>query len=272
MGEDRAGLVEAWLREEEQPFTGWDFSHLDGRLRGEREPWSYLDRAAELMGRSSSVIDLDTGGGEKLLGLREHWPAKVVATEDYAPNFELASERLSPLGVEVVRSAVSDTAPMPFRDGEFDLVLNRHAQFNPSEVARVLSPGGTFLTQQVHGMWLWDLQAAFDAPPSLPHNSPAKYVPNLEAAGLTMTAVKEWEGRLVFADVGAIVYYLKAIPWEVPGFTVKTHIRYLLALQERLDSGEDLGFHAARFLLEARKPLGGGGVREGQSESGFVDS
>ena len=165
--------MEAWLREEEQPFTGWDFSHLDGRLRGEREPWSYLDRAAELMRGSSSVVDLDTGGGEKLLGLREHWPARVLATEDYAPNFELARERLSPLGVEVVRSAVSDTGPMPFGEGEFDLVLNRHAQFNPSEVARVLSPGGTFLTQQVHGMWLWDLQAAFDAPPSLPHNSPA---------------------------------------------------------------------------------------------------
>ena len=264
--------MKEWLREERQPFTGWEFSHLDGRLRGEREPWSYMDRAAELMRGSSSVIDLDTGGGEKLLGLREHWLAKVVATEDYAPNFELASERLSPLGVEVVRSAVSDTAPMPFRDGEFDLVLNRHAQFNPSEVARVLSPGGTFLTQQVHGMWLWDLQAAFDAPPSLPHNSPAKYVPNLEAAGLVMEAVEEWEGRLVFADVGAIVYYLKAIPWEVPGFTVKTHLRYLLALQERVEAGEELGFHAARFLLEASKPLGGSGVREGQSESGFVDS
>ena len=117
----------------------------------------------------------------------------MVATEDYAPNFELASERLSPLGVEVVRSAVSDTAPMPFRDGEFDLVLNRHAQFNPSEVARVLSPGGTFLTQQVHGMWLWDLQAAFDAEPSFPDNRPAKYVPKLEAAGLTMTPLTKTE-------------------------------------------------------------------------------
>ena len=31
-----------------------------------REPWSYMDRAAALMGRSSSVVDLDTGGGEKL--------------------------------------------------------------------------------------------------------------------------------------------------------------------------------------------------------------
>ena len=123
-------------------------------------------------------------------------------------------------------------------------------------MARVLSPGGTFLTQQVHGMWLWDMQAAFDATPLFPDVSAAKYVPLLEAAGLTMTAVEEWEGRLVFADVGAIVYYLKAIPWEVPGFTVKTHLRYLFALQERVEAGEELGFHAARFLLEARKPDG----------------
>ena len=258
---DRIGLVETWIQEERQPFAGWDFSYLNGRTRGEREPWSYLNRAGELMRLASSVIDMDTGGGEKLLQLREHWPARVVATEDYAPNFELASERLSALGVEVVRTAVTDTAPMPFGDGEFDLVLNRHAQFNSSEIARILSPGGTFLTQQVHGMSSWDLRAAFGVTPSFPVNSPGKYVPRLEAVGLTMAAVKEWEGRRVFADVGAIVYHLKAIPWEVPGFTVATHLKYLLALQERLEAGEELGFHSARFLLEANKPAEGFGEK-----------
>ena len=257
MGGNRAELLEAWLREERQPFTGWDFSHLQGRITSGREPWSYLERAAELMGRSSSMVDLDTGGGERLLRLREHWPPRVVVTEDYLPNFELVRERLPPLGVEVVRAAVSDTGPMPFEDGEFELVLNRHSPFNSSEVARVLSPGGTFLTQQVHGMWLWDLQAAFDVAPPFPENSPGKYVPKLEAAGLVMEAVEEWEGRMAFLDVGAIVYYLKAVPWDVPGFTVKTHLEYLLALQERLELGEELSFHTARFLLEARKPESG---------------
>ena len=251
---NRAELVETWLREERQPFTGWDFWYLNGRVKREREHWSYLDRAAELMRRSSSVIDLDTGGGEKLLELRGHWPARVVATEDYPPNFELASERLSTLGVEVVRAAVSDIGPMPFADGEFDLVLNRHAAFNSSEVVRVLSGGGAFLTQQVHGMWLWDLHAAFDAAPQFPDATSERYVPMLEAAGFTIVTVEEWEGRLVFEDVGAIVYYLKAIPWEVPGFTVKTHLRYLFALQERLEAGEELGFYAAKYLIEARKP------------------
>lgn len=247
-------LIDGWLRDEQQPFTGWDFSYLDGRMVVEQEPWSYLDRAAELMGQSSSVIDLDTGGGERLLALRDHWPARVVATEDYAPNYDLASGRLSPLGATVVSTPVSDKAAMPFADGEFDLVLNRHAAFNSSEVARILSPGGSFLTQQVHGMWAWDLLAAFGEQPQWPDATLAKYVPLLEAAGLTVLDAEEWEGSLAFTDVGAIVYYLKAAPWEVPGFTVKTHLRYLLALQQRLDAGEDLAFHAALYLIEATKP------------------
>ena len=218
-----------------------------------REPWSYLDRAAGLMARSTSVLDMDTGGGEKLLSLRDHWPPTVVATEGYPPNVELAAARLSSWGATVVRAALSDTAPMPFASSGFDLALNRHAAFNSHEVARILSPGGAFLTQQVHGMWAWDLMAAFDAEPQWPDATPEKYVPLLEAAGLTIETLREWEGRLVFADVGAIVYYLKATPWEVPGFTVKTHLPYLLALQERLEAGDELALFAAKYLIEATK-------------------
>ena len=32
MGLDRDELVKAWLREERQPFAGWDFSYLKGRF------------------------------------------------------------------------------------------------------------------------------------------------------------------------------------------------------------------------------------------------
>ena len=163
-----ADLINTWLREERQPFIGWDFSYLNGRMTEGQVPWSYLARAADLMRQSSSVIDLETGGGEKLLSLRQHWPSRVVATEDYLPNYDLATQRLSPFGAEVVKAPVSTIHPMPFADGEFDLILNRHAAFNSAEIARVLSPGGTFLTQQVHGISAWDLQAVFDAKPQWP--------------------------------------------------------------------------------------------------------
>ncbi len=249
---NRDELIDTWLHEERQPFIGWDFSYLNGRMTEGQVPWSYLDRAAKLMAQSSSVIDLETGGGEKLLSLRQHWPPKVVVTEDYLPNFELATQRLSPLGVNVVKAPVSTIHPMPFADCEFDLVLNRHAAFNPSEVARVLAAGGTFLTQQVHGMSAWDLQAVFGAEPQWPDSTAEEYVPLLEAAGLTIANLQEWEGSLSFRDVGAIVYYLRAVPWLVPGFTVESHLQPLFALQERLISGRELQFFSARFLIEGR--------------------
>ena len=249
---NRAELIDTWLREERQPFIGWDFSYLNGRMTEGQVPWSYLDRAAELMAQSSSVIDLETGGGEKLLSLRQHWPPKVIATEDYVPNFELATQRLSPLGVNVVKAPVSTIHPMPFSDGEFDLVLNRHAAFNSGEVSRVLAAGGTFLTQQVHGMSAWDLQAVFGAEPQWPDSTAEKYAPLLEAAGLNIANLQEWEGSLSFRDVGAIVYYLRAVSWLVPGFTVESHLQPLFALQEGLDAGRGLDFYSAKYIIEAR--------------------
>jgi hypothetical protein len=101
-------LAERWKREEEQPFSGWDFSYLDNRMLEEQHDWSYSARAIELLKQSSSVIDLDTGGGERFMELREHWPPIVVATENYEPNFKLATERLGPLGVKVFQIHVSD--------------------------------------------------------------------------------------------------------------------------------------------------------------------
>ena len=246
-------LVESWKREEQWPFFGWDFSHLDGRMIEEQAPWSYSSRAAELMRQASSVLDLGTGGGERLLKLQEHWPKKVVATEDYPPNFKLATERLSPFEAKVVDVPLTDDDLMPFADGEFDLVLNRHSGFNTKEVARVLAPGGTFLTQQIHGLWTYDLLAAFDAKPQWPEATLEKYVPQLTAAGLTIVNTQEWTGRLSFTDVGAIVFYLKAVPWLVPGFSVEMHLNHLLTLQRRLDSGNGLSFVARKYLLEARQ-------------------
>ncbi len=252
---NQADLLAAWQAEEAQPFTGWDFSYLDGRMSEDELPWDYVDQAKALMGNASSVLDMDTGGGERLLEMRSRWPGRVVATEEYAPNLALARARLAPLGVDVQDVAVSDHDSMPFEDSEFDLVLNRHGAFNVAEVARILTPGGTFLTQQVHGMWAWDLLEVFGAKPRWPDATPAQYVPRLQKADMEIVQVREWSGQLRFMDVGAIVYYLKAIPWEVPGFSVATHQAGLFALQERLEKTGELAFFAATYLIEARKSV-----------------
>jgi SAM-dependent methyltransferase len=219
----------------------------------EQPTWSYSSLAAERMRQASAVIDLDTGGGERLLQLRADWPPKVVATENYTPNFRLADQRLAPLGVRVFNVRSADNELLPFANGEFDLVLNRHASFNPSEAARILAPGGVFLTEQVHGLWAQDLLVAFGAKPQWPRATSEWYAPRLRAAGLTIVLAEEWAGQFMFKDVGAIVYYLKAVPWLVPGFSVETHSGCLLTLQRRLERGDSLAFSAREYLIEASK-------------------
>ncbi|MBN1903149.1 class I SAM-dependent methyltransferase [Candidatus Sumerlaeota bacterium] len=240
-------LVETWKREEQQPFSGWDFSYLDGRMIEDQPPWDYALRAAESMKHAKSVVDIGTGGGERFLSLKEFWPPKVTVTEDYPPNFKLAVERLAPLGVRVVNCDYNT----PFADEEFDLVLNRHTAINARDVFRILTPGGVFLTEQVHGLWAYDLLAAFDAKPQWPEATPENYIHQLQELGMTIVNMQDWTGCFSFTDVGAIVYYLKAIPWLVPGFSVETHLEQLFTLQSRLERGKELVFKNKLYLIEA---------------------
>ena len=250
---DDAELIATWEREERQPFVGWDFSYLAGRKFEEHPTTEYELRAANLMHSAQSVLDLDTGGGERLLALRPHWPVRVCATESYAPNLLLATEQLTPLGVEVFGVDSNEITTLPFSDASFDLVLNRHGGLNISEIARVLTPGGTFLTQQVHGQTLLDLLTLFGATPHWPDATPEKYLPLIARSGLELVDFHEYSGAEVFADVGAIVYFLHAIPWLVPGFSVASHFASLRALHDRVRHGEALRFATRGYLIEARK-------------------
>jgi SAM-dependent methyltransferase len=246
--------VNQWLYEEAQPFVGWDFSYLAGRMVEDQPPWSYRARAGALMRQSGAVLDMETGGGERLLAMRAAWPDRVIVTEGYPPNVALAQARLGPLGVRVIHGSLASDGALPLADGAVDLVLNRHATLVCDEIARVLAPGGTFLTQQIHGLWAQDLLAFFDVEPQWAHDTPAYYVPRLERAGFEIIQHRDWQGDLIFKDVGALVYYLRAVPWLVPGFSVTTHTAYLLRLQAEIEEKGRLVYEARKFLIEARKP------------------
>ena len=150
---------------------------------------------------------------------------------------------------------LTDESLIPFSDCEFDLVLNRHSAFNPKEVARILAHKGTFLTQQVHGLWMADLLRVFGTKPQWPAATLEMYNPQLKAARLFIETAQKWSGQIEFTDVGAIVYYLKAVPWLVPGFSVEMHLDPLMALQRQHETGAALAFSARKYLIEARKSI-----------------
>ncbi len=56
-----------------------------------------------------------------------------------------------------------------------------------------------------------------------------------------------------FYDVGAIVYYLKAISWQIPDFSVEKYFDRLEAIQAVIDKQEYIDFTRHRFLIVAQK-------------------
>jgi SAM-dependent methyltransferase len=240
-----------WKKEYEVPFTGWNFSYLNGRWEWENPPWNYIEMARQLVQKSKAVLDMGTGGGELFASLAP-FPKHAVATESWEPNIQVARNKLEPMGVKVV--GIKSEKVTPFKDREFDTVLNRHADFKPAEIFRILRPGGTFLTQQVGGHNLWDLAEEFDA--TLPYKKMTfdYWQHEIQDAGLVIKQAKEWQGMMEFMDVGALAYFIKAVPWQVPGFDIKKDIHYLEKLHHKLENGERLVYTQIRFLFQAEKP------------------
>jgi len=243
-------LLKQWKNEERALFKGWDFSYLKNRTTSDKLPWNYEKIAKKLVQKSRAVLDMGTGGGE-LFSSFGPFPGRAVAIENYPPNVKEARKKLKPLGVKVIKA--NEAKKLPFKNEEFDLVLNRHSAFHAKEVFRILRKNGIFFTQQVDGTDLTDLADEFKAKKQWPFWTLEYAKDKLIKAGFKIEKATKWSGKKEFKDVGAIVYFLKAVPWTVKGFNVDKYLSNLQKLQKKLDSGQKLIFTIKRFLIKAKK-------------------
>lgn len=248
-------LFAQWLAEEQAAHIhGWDFSHIQDRYEEESGlPWNFDETVRRYLHPQHHILDIDTGGGEFLLSLGHPCPL-TAATEGYPPNAALCREVLLPLGVDF-READSG-GPLPFPDGSFDLVLNRHGDYLPAEVFRVLKPGGVFLTQQVGAENDRDLvELLLDPVPPFPF--PRQYLSiareDLEAVGFTITEAQEAYRPIRFWDVGALVWFARVIPWEFPGFSVEACRDRLFQAQSVLEQEGVIQGTIHRYFLAVEK-------------------
>ncbi|MEN4917940.1 class I SAM-dependent methyltransferase [Achromobacter spanius] len=233
--------------------SGWGFDWLAGRASEERPPWGYARMLAQRLASVESALDLGTGGGE-VLAEAGRFPPRMVATEAWQPNAQQARERLGARGVQVVE--VSAGAALPFADASFALVTSRHpVQLDWAEIHRVLQPGGHYFAQHVGPASAFELIEHFMGP--LPAarqlRDPQDEAAAARAAGLTVTDLRLARCRMVFHDVGAVVWILRKCVWWVPDFSVSGYRDALLALDCRMRQGEPFVAHATRHLIEARR-------------------
>jgi SAM-dependent methyltransferase len=142
---------------------------------------------------------------------------------------------------------------LPFRDGAFQLVANRHEAFLAAEVSRVLAPGGTFITQQVDMHSYDDLYRLLGLPvPEQPDSWLPLAQRQLREAGLTVAVALAGEERQRFHDVAGIIYYLRVICWAVPEYSLAECAGRLRVLHDTADAWP-VTIRQQRFLVVAGK-------------------
>ena len=248
-------LKEFWKQEEGiAHIHGWDFSHIHGRYEEEDVlPWDFRAIIQNYRKDSMKLMDMETGGGEFLLSL--HHPNKnTAAIEGYPPNVELCREVLIPLGIDFKEADGGDR--LPFSDGSFDMITNRHGDYDAAELRRVLKPNGLFLTQQVGAENDRELVQLL-----LPHITQVPYpkqhldVRKTDLLDYGFEVLESGEARqpIRFFDVGALVWFARIIEWEFPGFSVERCLEQLYEAQKNLEKNGAIEGSIHRFYIVARK-------------------
>jgi len=235
------------------PFSGWDFSAISNRWRSDSPSWDYPSLARFCMRGIDAMLDQDTGGGELLSSLAP-FPSRTWATESYPPNIPVAISRLEPLGVKLISSYSDEAIPLP--DDYLDLILNRHGSYCEKELLRLLKPGGKFLTEQVGGKNDIRLNELLQDDVDFMYSYWTKetITHQLEDAGFEINSVQEEFPISEFADIGAVVFYLRIIPWQIVGFDVDKYRPKLLKIHHDILLNGPLAIPEHRILIEAVKP------------------
>lgn len=144
---------------------------------------------------------------------------------------------------------------LPYPENSFDVVIDRHGDFNPAEIYRVLKRGGAFISQQVGAENDRELVELLCG--NVPMPFPEQYADKAEEkfckAGFSILRSQECFRPIRFYDVGALVWFARVIPWEFPGFSVDTHLERLWNAQRILEETGCIEGRTHRFLIVAQK-------------------
>jgi SAM-dependent methyltransferase len=182
------------------PRRGWDFSCMN--VLRQPVPWDYQDVVLRYLRPSDDVLDVGTGGGEKLAGLAGSFSHGLGIDAD-AQMVQVAGEMSAAGNVDFrVCSEKLETIAE-----KFDVIIDRHAPFDLAAVAAHLKPGGYFITQQVGERNMACVTAALGQQT----RAPTIHRQAISDSGLRLLAFMEYDVEYVVRDIGSLVFWLNAL-------------------------------------------------------------
>jgi SAM-dependent methyltransferase len=145
---------------------------------------------------------------------------------------------------------------LPFRSETFDLVVSRHPTVVLwPEIARVLRPGGRYLSQQIGIGSNRELYEFLMGPQQHAEGDGTERARDrLTAVGLVAGTLRHESLEVRFNDIAAVVVFLRKVIWTVPDFSVQRYRDRLAELHAQIQRTGPFVSHSQRVLVEAFKP------------------
>lgn len=232
---------------------GWNFSHL--KTIEEGQGWDFFQEVLKKAKPDSSLLDIGTGGGERVLKIAQYFAS--VYGIDHSPSMvSTANENLRKTKLDNIKFSLMDSSNLDFPDNSFDIVTDRHCDFNSSEVFRVLKKGGYFFTQQVSEGDQINIKKAFGRGQAYGVKDETlknKYLKQLNKLGFTKIEAFDYNSKLIYRTDKDYIFHLRYTP-TIPEFGKKKYdFEILKKFIEKNKTERGIETNSKRFMIIAIK-------------------
>ena len=140
-------------------IKNWDFSDIN-RTEENFTNWDMYEILRNNLNSESKILDLGTGGGEKVL---KYFPEtkEIVATDFSEEMIKTANENLKKSNRKNITFRQMDNLNMDTPSNYFDIVVARHTYTDAKQIYNTLKYGGMLILRGVDKLDCWELKRLF---------------------------------------------------------------------------------------------------------------
>lgn len=176
--------------------------------------WDMFEILKKVTDKKSKILDLGTGGGEKVLSKFPSYASEILGTDYSSAMIETANENLRKSGRTNVSFRIMNNLDMDVPENYYDVVVARNTVTDPKQIFKALKPGGVLL---VHGVDMFDcleLKLIFGRGQAMDDKKPISVVDyeNILNAGFNEVELVPIHQREYFKNREILKRFLSKVP------------------------------------------------------------
>ena len=141
-------------------IKNWDFSKINYEVESLTN-WDMYKILNEKTTKNSRILDLGTGGGEKVINKFPE-ALEIVGTDFSQQMIKTAKENLKKSNKKNIKFKVMDNLNMDTPDNYFDIVVARNTCIDAKQIYKTLKNDGLLLLRGVDKLDCWQLKRLFN--------------------------------------------------------------------------------------------------------------